>query len=267
MVRAWALAAIACLSCSVDLGIEGMKFRCDSTSQCASGFHCALGICSRAGDGGAPDSGTESCGFDEEFDLTELDDWQHNGDAAPFPGFVRLTSANSNQRGTLWHRRRIRAERFSYQVEFNIIGGVPGDGMAVAWIEEEPSASGGSSANLGAYGLNGYLVELDTFGNTGLGDPPSEHIAWARTRGMHLPELDPSDRLATVNVASLRSAETRSLRIEFDRGSIQIFLDEGLVLTASTASYQPFDATFGATAATGAQSDSHTVHRLTLRCL
>ena len=141
MVRAAALMLIS--ACAVDLGIDTTKFRCDKDSQCASGFNCALGICSKSGDAGAFDSGTEECGFDEEFDLSELEDWQYNGDAAPFPGFVQLTSAGSNQRGTLWHRRQIRADRFSYEMEFNIIGGVPGDGMALAWIEEESSASGG----------------------------------------------------------------------------------------------------------------------------
>jgi hypothetical protein len=116
--------------------------------------------------------------------------------------------------------------------------------------------------------LNGYLVELDTLANTSIGDPSGEHIAFARTRGKSLPELDPEDRLGTAtNVPMLRSREDRVLRVEHDRGRVEIFLDGTLVLTASTAAYQPFEATFGATAATGARSDSHTVHRLTLRCL
>ena len=273
MVRALSLTPLAFISsCAVDLGIEGMTFRCESDSHCASGFSCdrEARICVEPSDASLSDAGFEPCGFDEEFDRFQPDDWQENGHAVSFPGFVQLTPAASNQRGTLWYRHRIDAERFSYEMAFNITGAEPegGDGMALAWVMEDASAIGGSTANLGVYGLDGYLVELDTFPNTGLGDPPSEHVSFARTRGKLLPELEDRDRLGTTsNLGSLRGRDERVLRVDFDRGEIEIFLDGNLVLSSSTADYQPFAATFGATAATGARSDSHTVHRLTLRCL
>ena len=269
MVRALSLLAIALVSsCSVDLGIEGMRYRCRNDSECSPGFACdpVLMICAMPGEGDV-DAGERACGFDESFDNPSADDWHQDGNSlTPPSGAVELTAASTNQRGTLWYRRPIRADRFTYEMEFSIFGGGDrgGDGMSMAWVQEDDTARGGTTANLGVYGLHGYVVEIDTFPNAGIGDPPTEHIAFARTRGELLPDVDQFGNVAAL--PSLRSQDHRLLRIEFDAPVAAIYLDGSLVLTATAASYQPFDATFGATAATGAAFDSQQVHRLTLVC-
>lgn len=261
-----ALAAVS-IGCAVDLGISETRFACSSDPECGTGFSCERGVCVRELlDGGAVDAGSPPCGFDEDFAVFDNEAWDFNGDTFPLEGVVQLTSLNTNRRGTLWHKRRITADAFTFEAVFSIWGGGEdgGDGLALAWIEEGANALGGRGANFGVYGLNGYAVEVDTFSNSGIGDPPVDHIAVAHTRGEWLPDVDELAR--TSQVPPLRSQRSRRLRLEFEMGRFEVFLDGEKVLTATSTGYVPFEATFGVGAATGSNADSHALEHLTLIC-
>lgn len=269
-VRAWLLLlAAAPIGCMVDLGISGKRFACTSDAECGTGYLCdaMLGVCvDESPDSGLPDAGPPPCGFDEDFLEFDNGRWARNGDTFPLEGVVQLTSLNPTRRGTLWHKQRVLADRFTFEMVFSIWGGgeVGGDGMAMAWVRDDFRALGGRAANFGIYGLDGYAVEVDTFPNTGIGDPPSEHLAVARTYGEWLPDVEMLAR--TTEVPALRSQRSRTLRVEFDMGDVQVFLDDQHVLTATIANYVPFEATFGVGAATGSKTDSHALEHLTLIC-
>jgi hypothetical protein len=261
--------ALVIAACSVDLGIEDMRYRCQTTAQCSFGFVCDEDelVCKRESDPTPIDGGTMPCGFDEEFNLLDPPDWQRNGNASANVGNVQLTRAEPNQRGTIWYEQRVFADRFTFEMEFSITGGGTqgGAGMAMAWIMEDATSRGGVNANLAAYGLTGYVVEIDTLADAGIGDPGTEHIAFAGTHGDVVPNIDQYGATTELE-GSLRSQPTRVLEVDFEDGVARISLDNQLVLTASVANYSPFDATFGATAATGTRYDSHAVHRLSLIC-
>lgn len=259
------------LGCSVDLGIQGRRFACESDAECGLGFTCdeVSRICTRDRVDGGQDSGVPTCGFSDDFGTFDSDRWARNDDTFPLEadGLVQLTSLRMDRRGTLWTRRHHPATRFTFEMAFSIGGGAPigGDGMALAWIQEEASSVGGRNANLGIYGLNGYLVELDTFTNPSVGDPPGEHLSLARTVGTFLPDAEILATTSTLPVP-LRERGEQTVRIEFDLGDVEVYLEDRLVLSARVDDYVPFSATFGATAATGNSIDIHAVHRLTLTC-
>ncbi len=267
MVRARVLALVTTCACSADLGIEATRYHCDNDAQCAAGYACdpALAICTESSERPRADAGEPTCGFDEDFSDLDVQRWRLNGSAAAIEGGVELTPAEPNRRGTIWYTHRIDAERFRFEMVFRMFDGGTsgGEGMTMAWIEEDAAASGGGGANLGVYGLHGYVVELDTLSNVE-GDPNAEHIAFSRTTGALLPSVD---RFGVVTgLPSLRSANARTLAVDFDGAAVQIALDGVQVMTATVAGDRPFSATFGATAATGARFDAHTVRRLTLTC-
>src|SRR5215469_6341487 len=117
-------------------------------------------------------------------------------------GVLRLTTANTNQHGTAWYyQQEPLASGFTTAFQFRINNSnacfscsFPADGMALV-IQADPAGTGaigytGNGQNL-SYGnndvstasgpgqaiLNSLAVELDTFQNSGYGDPNGNHIA------------------------------------------------------------------------------------------
>ena len=117
-------------------------------------------------------------------------------------GILRLTTANTNQRGSAWYKtHQPLASGFTTAFQFQISStnscfscSFPADGLAVV-IQNDPSGTGalgytGNGQNL-AYGnndistasgpgaaiLNSLAIELDTQQNSNYSDPDGNHIA------------------------------------------------------------------------------------------
>lgn len=259
---------IGLAACSEDLGLDDLVFACASDADCARGTRCdpIERVCR------VPrlDAGTidPECGFEESsFNFTDdRDRWSFLGGAHVIDEVVRLTPEQAGiraGRGMLWTLERYPATRFTFEMDFTIGGGNGADGMAMAWISDGPYAEGWGGPRFGIGGLTGFYVEVDTFTNTSFGDPARQHIALGRTSST----TDVEHIAISGPVKELRNTETPlRLRLELDQGAAEIYLDDALVLTASIANYQPFEATFGAGAGTGGSWDEHVVHRLALRC-
>jgi len=223
-----------------------------------------------AADAAPRDAGFATCGFDEHFDDTfDPNAWQLNGSAIHGPssadGFVRLTPlAARRATGTVMHRQRMRADTFTLQMVFEVgtDDSGPADGMAMGWFDEESSAAGLFGRSLGYIGLLGYAVAIDTFQNPG--EPSPNHVALVRTLGGAAEDFEVIGE--TTDVPAFNRTGPHAVTLEFDMGSAKVFVDGAMVLTATVADYQPFDATFGFTGANGDNVGNQDVLDVQMQC-
>jgi lectin family protein len=265
---AYFAASLSAAACSKDLGVMTTKFHCKSDSDCSYGWACdpALAYCMPyEPDGGEPaaDAGAAPCGFDADFSVFfDSAQFQLDGAAADIINLVRLTPAMNQRRGAIWSMKRFPARKFGYEMEFSIGGGTGGDGMTMAWVTDTATVVGEGYASLGAAGLNGYYLEIDTFENGW--DPEHEHVSLIHTYGRGQPDVE---IVATSTaIGEVRNNGHHVVRIDFHDGLAEVSFGRLSILTATIAGYAPFEATFGATAATGDLDDTHDVHRLSLKC-
>ena len=174
------------------------------------------------------------------------------GDAIPYSDSVQLTAPAAGQFGSIFLDTALNATSFSAGFDYwnaepnsGIYGG---DGITFAWVTSP--GVGGGGGNLGFTGLNGYMVELDTYWNVGY-DPAdtlysgddTDHIAVGTA--VDLP-------LAYANTPEMEETGWHHVDIAFNNGLIQVIMDGVEYINYTISGYAGFDAYFGFTGATGA---------------
>jgi hypothetical protein len=130
---------------------------------------------------------------------------------------------------------------FTTQFQFQITGGIttiPADGLAFVIQNSSSSALGGGGGGIGYDGVSKSLaIEFDTFQNTNLGDPDTNHIA-VQSNGTAANSSDHTTaaKLALVSglATTLANGNPHTVKIAYDGNSTMVvFLDGNQVLSAS----------------------------------
>ncbi|XXX78377.1 MopE-related protein [Sorangium sp. So ce134] len=184
--------------------VEGQKRSCYSGPQGTQGVGaCRAGaqVCSRGAWGpctgdrtpapeacdlvdndcnGQTDEGTcpggTTCGVTLAADMASPPEgWSFNGSASwdPQARTAVLTEARNDQAGTVIYRNPIAADAFTATFEFRL---GRGDGVGFMLQRTGATAVGEPGGGLGMAGLDGFGVELDTFGNVDCDDVSGEHM-------------------------------------------------------------------------------------------
>jgi hypothetical protein len=216
-----------------------------------------------------------------------------NGSAAqmslPFIGGfdaagLRLTPSDSSQRGSAWLPTKERVAwgfRSTFQLRvteprgFADTDGSGADGFAFVIQNDGLSALGGAGRELGYAGIpNSLAIEFDTWQNSELGDPNSNHIS-VHTRGTMPNSADETGHLGLTSAIPYLSDGGRhraSIRyLPPDRsapGFLAVYVDDApipdLSLELDLSQVLRLDngrAFIGFTASTGGASDRHEILR------
>jgi hypothetical protein len=178
------------------------------------------------------------------------------GNTTTNSGSVQLTAPATGQYGSIFLDTTLNATSFNASFDF-LIGEINwpygSDGITFAWVTT--AGLGGGGGSLGFEGLNGYMVEFDTYLNydfdpldAGIFNNPSHlddtnHIAVATT------VFSP---LAYSASPEMEETGWHHVDIAFDNGHIQVQMDSIEYLNYVIGGYTGFDAYFGFTGSTGA---------------
>lgn len=107
------------------------------------------------------------------------------GDAASLGGdCYQITDNQEWELGAVWFNNQLDlTQPFSIDVEVNLGGAdaTGADGIVMVMQSVGPSAIGAAGGGLGFEGFNpSFGVEIDTWQNVDVGDPPSDHVAFLR---------------------------------------------------------------------------------------
>ena len=174
------------------------------------------------------------------------------GDAIPYSGNVQLTAPASGESGSIFLDTTLNATSFNASFDFRISelysGVYGGDGITFAWVTAP--GVGGGGGQLGFEGLDGYMVEFDTYWNNGddpndtlIGSDDTNHIAVAKTV---------TSPLAYSNTPEMEETGWHHVNIAFNNGLIQVQMDGTEYINYDIGGYTGFDAYFGFTGSTGA---------------
>jgi len=174
------------------------------------------------------------------------------GDAIPYSASVQLTAPAIGQSGSIFLNTKLNATSFNASFDFwnaePRYGVYGGDGITFAWVTAQ--GVGGGGGELGFTGLNGYMVEFDTYWNSGYdpadtlyGGDDTDHIAVATAV---------ASPLAYSNTPEMEETGWHHVDIAFNNGSIQVLMDGTQYIDHVISGYAGFDAYFGFTGATGA---------------
>jgi len=174
------------------------------------------------------------------------------GNASPSAGSVQLTEPAGGQSGSIFLNTPLNSTGFNASFDFwngePYFGVYGGDGITFAWVTTP--GVGGGGGELGFTGLDGYMVEFDTYWNAGY-DPPdtqynsddTDHIAVATAV---------ASPLAYSNTPEMEETGWHHVDIAFDNGQIQVQLDGIEYINHVINGYTGSDAYFGFTGSTGA---------------
>ncbi|MBI2897661.1 MAG: hypothetical protein HYY06_29145 [Deltaproteobacteria bacterium] len=244
-------------ACETDCGSEGTR-TCDprcSLGECVAPAEVCNGLdddCDGVVDDGFPLTITSSFAADS-------DEWRLNGNAYrnAASGWIVLTDAVDGQTGSLILARPLLANAFVASFSVWIGGGDGADGLVFGVFDVDgPEALGGGGGGMGAFGLAGYGVELDTYENPDV-DPNANHVS--------LYDTGATDELATAaDVPPLRCSCWLPVRVELDLGRFIVTVDGEQVLDAAVPDFEPYEAYLGFTAATGGANDVHAIDDVTI---
>ncbi len=174
------------------------------------------------------------------------------GTATPYSGSVQLTAPIAGQAGSIFLNTTLNATSFNASFDFwnaePYAGIYGGDGITFAWVTTP--GVGGRGGELGFTGLTGYMVEFDTYWNSGYdpndtrynSDDP-DHIAVATT------VVSP---LAYSKTPEMEQTGWHHVDIAFSNGLIQVQMDDIEYINHLIGGYVGSDAYFGFTGSTGA---------------
>jgi len=174
------------------------------------------------------------------------------GDAIVNSGSIQLTAPAIGQSGSIFLDTALNATSFSASFDYwnaePRYGVYGGDGITFAWATSP--GIGGGGGELGFTGLNGYMVEFDTYWNSGY-DPAdtlyngddTDHVAVG---------TEVSSTLAYAILPEMEENGWHHIDVAFDNGLIQVAFDGIEYINYSIADYVGFDAYFGFTGSTGA---------------
>jgi hypothetical protein len=183
--------------------------------------------------------------------------WTLAGSALFSNGSVQLTPEQTNKAGALWWNASYLFDAFEGSFSFWMPQKSDcADGLAFAFVPgTNVGAAGESAFGLGAKGLGGYAVAIDTYANPG--EPPAPFLvvfdAWS---GAHL---------VRQAIPDVRDAKEHQLHVRLTSGKVSVWLDTvNYLFDFPLPSYVPFSGHWGVTAATGNLTCGHFVRNLSM---
>jgi hypothetical protein len=166
------------------------------------------------------------------------------GNAIRTDQFVRLTSAQHIQAGSLWLTRKQNIKNgfgtvFQFQIteprtvyDKSLIQDLGGDGFAFLIQNASVEALGRPGGCLGYAGItNSLAIEFDTWdnhvsGQPWIGDPNDNHISVHSFLGEANSELEGNTLGLTANIPNLSDRNPHTVRIEYVPGNLSIYMDD-----------------------------------------
>ncbi|WDP88971.1 MAG: PEP-CTERM sorting domain-containing protein [Desulfobacter sp.] len=172
------------------------------------------------------------------------------GTATSYSGAVQLTAPSTSQIGSIFLDTKLNAT--SFDVSFDFFISEPnrpfcGDGLTFAWVQNK--GLGGGGGYLGFEGLNGYMVEVDTYWN----EPYNDGVEYYLDRASHIAVgQSVMTPLSLSETPDMVNTGWHHADIVFNNGSIQVLMDGTKYIDYVISGYAGFDAYFGFTGSTGA---------------
>jgi hypothetical protein len=182
--------------------------------------------------------------------------WILSGTASVASDHVVLTPDTDGVAGAIFWAAPFYFDKLEVSFEFVLQdpGSQIADGLTFVWSRGASVPSvGGESSGLGAAGLDGYAVALDTFKDTN--DP----VASAPFLAIVDTKKDDSEWFLTTVPVAVSTNARHQLRVTLDAPNVSVMLDGASRLTSPIPGYVPFKGYWGLTAATGGLSSAHHV--------
>jgi hypothetical protein len=173
-------------------------------------------------------------------------------------GFLRLIDLSGSAAGTAWLVERQEASDFEVSFSFQIHGGSGADGLTFAWLSDTSTSLVGSTGGyLGAFGLNGYAVEFDTWTNEW--DPGENHVALINPATF-------STYASSTAIPELEDTGWHDVTITNTGGTVEVWLNGIQYINYAIPGYSMTDAMMGFTAATGGATNYHDIDDFEIAC-
>ncbi len=206
-------------------------------------------------------------------DELDLDSWHFEGTAFWDVGdrVVELTALDPFAVGTAFQvATAVPADRVSIRFEFQTGGGTGADGFSITALDVDRMTGfmGAPGCALG-YGephdscidtgeaLPGWSIEVDTYYNPYIDPSSNDHLSLTF-------DGDLDTTAAWTDLPEVEDTGWHILDIVVDAPTVQVYLDSELLILEDIPGFTPFDAYIGFTAATGADTNEHTIRGLTV---
>ncbi len=206
-------------------------------------------------------------------DELDLDSWHFEGTAFWDVGdrVVELTALDPFAVGTAFQvATAVPADRVSIRFEFQTGGGTGADGFSITALDVDRMTGfmGAPGCALG-YGephdscidtgeaLPGWSIEVDTYYNPYIDPSSNDHLSLTF-------DGDLDTTAAWSDLPEVEDTGWHLLEIAVRAPWVQILLDGEVLIDEELAGFTPFDAYVGFTAATGADTNAHTIRGLTV---
>ncbi len=206
-------------------------------------------------------------------DELELDSWHYEGSAFwnPSAEAVELTDLDPFAVGTAFQvASSIPADNLSIRFEFQTGNGTGADGFSVTALDVDRMTGfmGAPGCALG-YGephescidtgeaLPGWSIEVDTYYNPYIDPTSSDHLSLTF-------DGDLDTTAAWTGLPEVEDTGWHTLDIIVRSPNVEILLDDEVLINEDVPSFTPFDAYIGFTAATGADTNEHTIRGLSV---
>jgi hypothetical protein len=190
--------------------------------------------------------------------------WVKRGSAALVDDTVVLTTKDPSLTGAVWWAEQHKLDAFeaTFQVRINLPAAGPGgDGLAFVWTEATNVPTvGGGGGNMGACGLSGYAVAIDTApdaADAGAG-PTLKLMATSTAAGC------PNTPLSRKSVPAAADGAFHTVRVTVVDGAVTLHFDSVMMIQATLTPAPAFTGYAGFTAATGGQIGEHIVRAPTI---
>ncbi len=211
-------------------------------------------------------------------DFRKATDILLEGSAQKQSSYAVLTPAEAGQKGGLWHHQKVKVKNgFSTQFTFKMTGsGISYTGESqegadgIAFVIHNNASATGLGTHGGGIGYEGVpnciAIEFDNWRNDEYNEPNDNHIA-IHTLGA-APNTAQTAGIVAINSnlpTRLENGKKHTVRIEYEKGVIEIFLNDLSVLKkqidiSKTLSLDNETAWVGFTASTGAAFCSQEIH-------
>lgn len=152
--------------------------------------------------------------------------------------------------------------KFSVDFEFRMFGGNSADGMAFCFLTNPPTGFVNGQGIGIPSNPKGLMVVFDTFDNCNQNNNPEIQIRVGNGIGNYQ-ECPTPPQPTLTNQTYLRNNNYQTARIEYEGGVIRVFVGGVLRLTGN--SMLNFTGFFGFTAATGSQTDIHSIRNVEIK--
>ena len=168
------------------------------------------------------------------------------GNAVNTGTVIELTGTLSNRKGSFFTNNGYSVTSFTARFDFKIGPTSGADGLTFAFVKTP--GVGDSGSGLGFKGLSGYAVEFDTYGEFSNKD----HIAVIKN--------DPKTHIVfDSDIPTLTTDTWHHVDVQFDKGRIQVWLNNIKYIDYTIKDYWPSITYFGCTGSTGGITNSHII--------